>query len=189
MVTVPPLTIHLLGAVEVRHDPSSPPIALRRKTRALLAFLVATAQSHSRRTLVEMFCTEADDPYRALRSMLSRIRRRLGPDVLVTSESTVQFNDEVGWVDCRVFAQRLDNDSTSLPLDTLAETVNLYRGDFLEDVHLDDSPEFELWLLNERTRYQTLYERGLRRWSHGSRPWARWRLPWPARRNSFSTHL
>jgi tetratricopeptide (TPR) repeat protein len=43
----------------------------------------------------------------------------------------------------------------------LATAVDLYRGEFLQDTSLDDSPEFELWLLNQRSRYQRLYERGL----------------------------
>ncbi|MFN8457638.1 MAG: hypothetical protein U0401_23770 [Anaerolineae bacterium] len=55
---------------------------MRRKTWALLAYLAATGQAHRRRTLIDMFCQEADDPGGALRWHLSRIRRQLDPAIL-----------------------------------------------------------------------------------------------------------
>src|SRR5690606_7341374 len=39
--------------------------------------------------------------------------------------------------------------------------LRLYRGEYLADISLPDAPEFEVWLLGERARYQQLYEEGL----------------------------
>jgi DNA-binding SARP family transcriptional activator len=108
-----------------------------------------------------MFCQEADDPQRALRSILSRIRQRVGADALLTEGGSVQLSHVAAWIDCLDFARTLDTSLATLTPEILADTIGLYRGAFLEDVSLASSPEFELWLLNERSRYQRLYERAL----------------------------
>jgi DNA-binding SARP family transcriptional activator len=161
MQVTPILSLRLLGPFEATRTRPALQIALRRQTRAVLAYLAASGQPLLRQALADMFCQEVNDPPRALRSILSRIRQRLGPNVLLTAGNTVQFNHAVAWLDCQEFARMLAADLTTLALGTLAHTVDLYRGAFLEDVTLGSSPEFELWLLNERTRYQRLYERGL----------------------------
>jgi DNA-binding SARP family transcriptional activator/tetratricopeptide (TPR) repeat protein len=153
--------VYLLGSFEIKQSESDRPPALRRKTGAALAYLAATGQPQSRQVLAEMFCQEADDPQRALRSILSRIRQRLGEEILLSEGNRVEFNRQVGWVDCLAFAHVLDQDLEQLPLETVRTAVSLYRGDFLENISLSSSPEFERWLLNERSHYQRLYERGL----------------------------
>src|SRR3712207_6434071 len=134
MPAAPTLLIQLLGPCEVRWSGSDTPIALRRLTRAALAYLAATSQPQPRQALMDMFCQTADDPRSALRSILSRIRQRLGPDILLADGNSVQFNAAAGWVDCLQFARTLNTDLSDLPLETLATTVDLYRGAFLEDV-------------------------------------------------------
>jgi DNA-binding SARP family transcriptional activator len=161
MCMIPALSIRVFGSFEVRANPREDPIIMRRKTRAALAYLVAGAQPHSRQALVDLFCQNANNPPAALRSLLSRIRRRLGNDALLTTGDAVRFNPHAGAVDCVDFATALDGDLDSLPTRALAAALDLYRGEFLENVQLDDSPQFELWLLNERARYRRLYERGL----------------------------
>lgn len=155
------LSFRLLGTFEIRSTRADEPIALRRLTRAVVAHLAATNQTHSRQTLMDWFCQEAEDPPRALRSLLSRLRRRIGTEALLTEGNTVRFNPAVGWVDCVEFAQHLEADLNTLPLDILSMMVDLYRGEFLENVSLRSSPEFEHWMLGERARYHQLYQRGL----------------------------
>jgi DNA-binding SARP family transcriptional activator len=161
MQTATSLVLHLLGPFQVFHNKLEAQLVLRRQTRALVAYLAATGQPQPRQALVDMFCEDTADPPRAFRSLLSRTRQRLGVKALLTGEHTVQFNPAAGWVDCLEFARVLQADLVSLSLATLTSTIDLYRGDFLANVSLDGAPEFELWLLNERTSYQQLYERGL----------------------------
>jgi DNA-binding SARP family transcriptional activator len=161
MQTTPTLLIHLLGSFKVKDTQSGTSLSIRRKTRALLVYLAATGQPHPRQALADMFCQGVQDPSRALRSILSRIRQRLGSEVLLTEGNTVQFNQKAGWVDCQEFVQILDSDLASVSLESLTAAVDLYRGGFLENVNLSSSPEFELWLLSQRSRYQRLYQRGL----------------------------
>ena len=160
-LTMPAFSIYLLGAFSVVRRGSKTPVELRRKTRDLLAYLAAADQAYSRQALADMFCLETTDPHRALRSLLSRLRQRLGPEVILSEGSTVRFNPETGWVDCLAFAQTVASDLDGRSLATLTRAIDLYRGEFLAGSSQGRSPEFELWLLNERTRYQRLYERGL----------------------------
>ncbi|HEU5097920.1 MAG TPA: AAA family ATPase, partial [Roseiflexaceae bacterium] len=135
--------------------------ALDRKTRAILAYLAATGHPHSRQPLYSLFCQEALDPAGTLRWHLSRIRRHLSPEIIVVAKETVQFNRQAAWVDCVIFQTALDPSPISMDLEALAGVLDLYRGEFLAGMALADSPEFELWLLGERTRLRQLYERGL----------------------------
>ena len=45
-------------------------------------------------------------------------------------------------------------------LDELIAALELYRGDFLAEVTLDDSADFENWITGERERYRRLAVRG-----------------------------
>lgn len=161
MLTAPAFSIYLLGAFSVKSHGASAPLKLRRKTRALLAYLAATGQAHNRQTLADLFCTDTADPLGALRSILSRLRRHLGPDALLTDGSAVWLNQVAGWVDCLAFAQVLEADLGAHSLETLAATIDLYQSEFLTDISGSSSTAFEFWLLHERARYRQLYERGL----------------------------
>jgi DNA-binding SARP family transcriptional activator len=151
----------LLGSFELNQNGHPAGSDLRRKTRALLAYLIATRWPNSRQSLSEMFCQESADPLGALRWNLSAIRRQLGPDVLRVSGKQVQFNPEAGMVDLKAFVRALQGDLTVQSIEELEAAVSLYRGDFLAGMVLPDAPDFELWLLGERARMQHLYERGL----------------------------
>jgi hypothetical protein len=74
----------LFGSMEIHTCGFVQP--LRRQTRALLAYLVATGQARSRPFLYNLLFSETADPAGALRWHLSQIRRRLGGDALVVEE-------------------------------------------------------------------------------------------------------
>lgn len=151
----------LLGSFELSQNGRPAGSDLRRKTRALLAYLIATRWPHSRQTLSELFCQESADPAGTLRWNLCAIGRHLGPDVLRLNGNQVQFNPEAGAVDMKGFVRSLQGDLTVQSVEELEAAVSLYRGDFLAGMALPDAPEFELWLLGERARLRHLYERGL----------------------------
>jgi DNA-binding SARP family transcriptional activator len=83
----------LLGSLEIELASGAP--ALRRKSRALLAYLAATGRPYRRRTLMDMFCQEAGDPAGALRWHLSWLRRQLDPEALLQTEDAICFNSEM----------------------------------------------------------------------------------------------
>ncbi|MCA9935803.1 MAG: hypothetical protein KC415_17835, partial [Anaerolineales bacterium] len=134
--------LRLLGPFEI--EPSVP--TLRRKTRALLAYLAMRQQAHNRQALMAMFCQEANEPARVLTLLLSRIRKKL-PTILQTDGPQVRLNPEQIWVDTAVFQTTLSDELTERTVDELETAVSLYRADLLADLTLKDAPEFELWLL------------------------------------------
>ncbi len=154
------ISLCFLGQPLIRRGTQDVTTILRRKTRALLAYLALAEQPLTRLTLSHLFCQESDDPIRSLRWHLSAIRRQVAPELLLTSGETVQLNRENVWLDVAEFAAAL-----ATPLSPQTETIlNLYRGEFLAGLDLPDAPEFELWLLGERARLHRLYEQGLTRW-------------------------
>lgn len=153
------LSLHLLGpfALYTKDNQATPD--LRRKTRALLAYLAVAKRPYTRHELAGLFCQEADAPLRALRHLLSRLRAALGPNVLWEDGETIQLDKKHIWVDAHYFTQVLEADLSQLSQSTLAETIALYHGEYLAGLHLPDSPEFELWLLGYRAHLHRLYER------------------------------
>lgn len=155
------LSIYLLGSLTAQEDNQPIKLSLRRKSRALFAYLLISHRPFSRQALSDLFCQETKDPAAALRILLSRIRRQFGSHILLTNNDLVTINTETIWVDANHFATLLTSSSETGSTAALTETLALYRGDFLSGLALPNAPEFELWLLAERTRLRQLFEQGL----------------------------
>ncbi len=92
-----------------------------------------------------------------LRTTLHGLRKDLGTGLLVDDNNVALAPD--GEIDARLFEKHLEE----APEDPkqLAETIALYRGDFLANFLLPDTPAFEDWLVVEREHYRRLVIRGL----------------------------
>ncbi|MEM7336144.1 MAG: tetratricopeptide repeat protein [Chloroflexota bacterium] len=132
---------------------------LERKTRAILAYLVVTQKLHHRRALWRLFLEETKNPAASFRWHLSRIRRQFGDNVLITDGDEVGVNTAVLTSDLFIF-QEVMQQPESYSLGEIKTAVSHYAGDFLDDITLRNSPEFDLWVLGERARLQQLFERG-----------------------------
>ncbi|MBA3534366.1 MAG: winged helix-turn-helix domain-containing protein [Ardenticatenales bacterium] len=152
------LTLHLFGPPQLFID-GEPVNVTRRKSRALLYYLAAHAEPLTRDQILRFFWpdTERAAAQQTLRTTLYGLRKALGEALLVDEERLSLAPDSQ--VDVRRFEANLSPPVNDLPL--LSETLDLYRGEFLEDVALPDTPEFEEWALVERERYQRLMIRGL----------------------------
>jgi len=161
------LVIQLLGPPQVILDGNALKLA-RRKSRALLYYVAAHSQSLTREHLLALFWPDTGRPaaQQVLRTTLHGLRQALPADLLVADE-TVGLAPGVE-VDVRSFEAALAVEARLLPggsapaagVDGLAAALDLYRGDFLAEVTLDDSPEFENWITGERERYRRLAVRG-----------------------------
>ncbi len=173
----PTLNIRLLGGPDIRLG--NQPIHLETtKTLALLAYLVVRPGPHQREWLANLFWGEQGEvrAARSLRRALWNIRHTLSPGsaekespYLIITRQEVAFNHEGPYtLDLETFvhhfqAARTDiqkaRDKGSVSPATLRHLhacVNLYRGDFLEGVHIKDAPAFEMWLNSKRAYYQEM---------------------------------
>jgi DNA-binding SARP family transcriptional activator/predicted ATPase len=155
------LRIQLFGGIQLTHDDTPLTNFVSNKAPALLAYLAVTRRPHQREALAALLWGElADaDAKNNLRQTLSNLRRLLDPCLLITRD-TVALNPEASiTLDVTAFEQRL-HAGGGLPEETraasLQEAVALYQGDFLAGFVVRDAPEFEDWMLAQRSRFREL---------------------------------
>lgn len=160
------LNIYLFGASRFEHQDG--PIHIpRRKATALLAYLAATGQAHSRDYLATMFWPEHDQSKaRAnLRRELSRIKTTLNQDLFTSDREQVVLHPEVEWwLDIAEFKSRLaaaqellsdqpgvsGAEDISSIIEEIQKCVALYKGEFMAGFSLPDCPQFDEWQFFER---------------------------------------
>jgi predicted ATPase/DNA-binding SARP family transcriptional activator len=160
------LELLLLGKPVIRRDGLPVAAALPAKGQALLFYLAATGQAHSRSRLAGLFWGDMpEEAARAnLRLTLSRLRKELG-EVITASRSEAGLHADFT-LDVAEFEQLVT--ITPAPALTLPAAVSLYRGDFLADFRLDESLEFENWMLAERARLSQLAQDLFYRLAHAA---------------------
>ena len=139
---MPSLEVRLLGAPRI-HLNGAPVNFRLRKSLALLVYLAATGQPHSRDKLATLLWPGYDQAStRAyLRKALSLLQQDLPGDWLDSDRHQLALPDGNGlWLDVDEF-QRLAEDS----LDGLEHAAALYTGDFLDGFSLPDAEGFEEW--------------------------------------------
>lgn len=162
------LSISLLGSLQASLD-DRPLSFATEKTRALLAYLaVERDRSHSRSALAGLLWPDQpeDKARQNLRQTLLYLRQSLGEDqsgtdaLLQASRESVQFDAQAqSNVDIAHFValdeacrqHRHTRLSACRPcLLRLAQMVELYRGDFLSGLDVDDSDLYQEWALLKR---------------------------------------
>ncbi|MGH2521413.1 MAG: ATP-binding protein [Anaerolineales bacterium] len=152
------LSIRLFGPPHIELD-GQPVNVTRRKSRALVYYLAAHPQPRTREHLLAFFWPDHDRPaaQQLLRTTLHGLRRTIGP-ALQGDEAAIGLAPDAD-VDARTFEAQLSPPTSDLQL--LTSTLALYRGDFLADFSLPDTPAFEDWTIAEQERYRRLAVRGL----------------------------
>ena len=174
------LKILLFGKLQIKLNGTSLNEKISAKALCMLAYLVCEFdRSHRREYLAEMFWPDRP-PGTArnnLRQALTVLRSTLGdreaslPFLLVTREE-IQFNIQSDYsADVNVFRELLEV-SVTHPHESLAKceacesglhrAVALYRGDFLADIPLVESPAFDEWALIQREAFRRKVGRILR---------------------------
>ncbi len=153
------LTIRLLGTPEIQIA-GAPLLTLHNnKARALLFYLAATGQVHSRDHLASLLWSETSDSNarHSLRTSLYYLRQVLQAEG--TSEILIGDGDQVylrlgdDACDIRRFHRLL----TAGGEEALSEAISLYRGPLLQGFALSEAPVFEEWVRFEEARLHHAY--------------------------------
>ncbi len=147
------ITLRLLGPLQIEHDGEPIRKIGSQKSLALLGYLVQQGQPISRTTLAGLLWPDQAEAEarRNVRWALNNLTNLL-PDSFVADRHTIHFQPGAQvWVDLLAFAAwQGQNDEQAL-----RTAADLYRGEFLAGLTVDDASELELWLLQERERWQS----------------------------------
>jgi predicted ATPase/DNA-binding SARP family transcriptional activator len=153
--------LHLLGPIQVDQDGEPVRGFVSRKALALLGYLAVQRRPVSRSKLVYMFWPDKSEARG--RGNLSRVLNNLSsllPGCLEADYHSLQIQPMPGcWLDLATFEELFARDD----IDALTSAADLYRGDLMADLYLDDCPDFETWLMSERERWQQRAVQVLRR--------------------------
>ncbi len=155
--TEAPLRINVLGDVTLLRNGIDVPLTSSRKTRALLAYLAITGQSHRREHLCELFFDNTNDPRGALRWSLSKLRPLLqhdGASLLLADRDRVSLKMSGLILDTRVV--RDIHDSASPSIKCLRHAAMLLAHRPLASLELPRAEDYHIWLLGEREELQGL---------------------------------
>ncbi|MCB0063360.1 MAG: tetratricopeptide repeat protein [Caldilineaceae bacterium] len=137
------------------------------KAQALLYYLAATRQSHSRDHLAALFWGHMPSAAarKNLTKALSNLRSLVGGH-LVTDRQSATLQLDAVTVDLHTFQTLLHPAHTTaadekknvqeFPVDRIWQADALHRSPFLQDLTIDDAPDFELWLTETRVTCQQM---------------------------------
>lgn len=153
-----PLQIRLLGDLELLRGDELLKLPQSKKTRALLAYLVASGRSHRRDRLCALLWDVTDDPRGALRWSLSKLRPLVdepGRPRILADRDSVGFDPGDALVDFAWVRQQMRAPAPSL--DTLRDLAAVFRGEFLEGLELPEFHDFQAWCVALREEARALH--------------------------------
>lgn len=153
------LEIRLLGSLQFLRANFPITNFISNKVPALLTYLAVTRRAHSRDKLAAIFWGEMTDAdaRNNLRQALTNLRKFAEDELTITRDS-VELTGDI-FLDVAQFETEVKNAALLDPQPAaviLTNSLRLYRGDFLEGFHVREAPEFEDWLLSERSRFREL---------------------------------
>src|SRR6266851_7197760 len=150
------LEIRLLGELEVQRDGDPVPLPPSKKTRALLAYLIATGKPQLRDRICELLWEGPDDPRAELRWSLSKLRPAL-EDHLSADRERIEFHPEGVTIDLHQFRRLLGRGVEHASVHDLYRAAQLVRGEFLEGLELPACYRFQQWLQGERENLRQIH--------------------------------
>jgi len=161
----PPLSLRVLGELELWRGTQRLELPPSKKTRALLAYLAVTQRVQRRERLCSMLWDVTDDPRAALRWSLSKLRALVdegGVQRIVANGSGVGFDAAGARVDLFAVRQQLAMPASDLTTEQLGCLAAAFQGEFLEGLELPDFQEFQFWCVAMREEARSLHARVLR---------------------------
>lgn len=154
----------LLGPPEISYNEQLIRIP-RRRSRALLYYMISTHMPQPRERLLALLCGEMDDESarHAFKTILAEVRAQLRSfdasiEWITGDGDLLTFNPLAPiWLDTEIFEK--DTAATSRNLN---QAIQLYRGDFLDGFFLKDSSSFDTWIRSTRDHFRHRYLSALR---------------------------
>src|SRR6266496_2097837 len=163
------IEIRLLGELEVQRDGATVPLPPSKKSRALLAYLVATGRPQLRDRICELLWEGPDDPRAELRWSLTKLRPVLDPH-LVADREHIEFRAEGVNVDLQQFRRMIGHRIERASAHDLYRAAQLVRGELLDGLDLPSCYRFQQWLVGERESLRQLHVGVLARLAEQLRP-------------------
>lgn len=159
------LVFRLLGPPEIFHKDQLIRIP-RRRSRALLYYLVCTQAPQSRERLLMLLCGDVDEESarHTFKTLLAEVRGLLrgfdsSIEWIVSNGDQLKLNPRAPlWLDTEIFEK-----GAAVTSHNLSQVIDLYRGNFLDGFFLKDSPDFDAWVRSARDHFHRLYLTALRR--------------------------
>ncbi|MBO0794253.1 MAG: AAA family ATPase [Ktedonobacteraceae bacterium] len=138
----------------------------RRRSRALLYYLVSTQSSQPRERLLTLLCGDVDEESarNTFKTLLAEVRallRSFDPNIewILNDGDLLKLNPRAPlWLDTEIFEK-----VTAVTSRNLSQAIDLYRGAFLDGFFLKDTPDFDAWVRSARDHFHRLYLTTLRR--------------------------
>ncbi|MEZ4735440.1 MAG: BTAD domain-containing putative transcriptional regulator [Caldilineaceae bacterium] len=152
-----PLELALLGHPEVRLAGQPLPRLRSAKVYALLYYLAVTRRAQPRTVLAGLFWGDIDEYYarRNLNRTLSDLTQSVGDYLVIERQSVTFAHHQPYWLDVTILESSGATAVSADNVTALANAATLYRGDFLDGFSVQATPEFEQWVVNERTHLRT----------------------------------
>jgi DNA-binding SARP family transcriptional activator/TolB-like protein len=145
------------GGLHVVDDAGELERLLAQRSRAALFIYLVVERRVSRESLAAMFWPESDaeNARHALRQSLYHLRRAIGDREWIDSRAhELVVRDDVR-ADATLFTDAVERGDTEL-------AVRLYRGPFLDGVHLVDLKPWETWVDGRRSQYARAFRKACR---------------------------
>jgi DNA-binding SARP family transcriptional activator/tetratricopeptide (TPR) repeat protein len=155
-----PLEIRLLGDLEVRRAGRVVALPASKKSRGLLAYLVATGRPHLRQHVCDLLFEGPDDPRASLRWSLTKIRPLVDDPACVRLQADrerVAFAPEGARVDVVQVREALAGGPEAASTAVLQAAAELFRGELLEGLDLHDCYRYQEWCVAEREAARALH--------------------------------
>ncbi len=153
------LQINLLGDLRLIRHGRTLALPPSKKTRALLAYLIATGQPHLRARLCDLLWDGPNDPRGALRWSLAKLRPLLdadGAERLLADRERVAFAVRGADVDIIRLAALTSGGLSQVPTEELRRAAALFSGEFADGLDLPACMRFHEWCSAEREKWATL---------------------------------
>lgn len=155
------LTLSFLGPPVVEWGGEPAGHFVSNKSLALFCYLAMRVGLHAREHLAGLLWGEmTEERAKANLRMALYNLQKLFPGCLVVTRINVAFNHaQPYWLDVDVFKSGLDVSHGQVA--SLRSTIELYRGEFLENLYVKSAPDFEVWLVEQREHLRLSFLRVL----------------------------